>query len=143
MSSKGKYSLKAKDKDSYLERVLAFPLTSIKSDDHLLAAQKMMDQMLAQGELDHGDEIYLDGLSDLVAAYEDAHMAIEAASDADLLRHLLEAKGVTQSQLSAETGIAKSSVSEVLAGRKRFSRQMMRKLADYFNVDVGVLASNV
>ena len=40
--------------------------------------------------------MYLDALSDLVAAYEDEHYPIEPASDADMLRHLMEAKGVTQ-----------------------------------------------
>lgn len=143
MATKTKFSLNAEDKDSYLERVLAFPLTSINSHDHVVAAQKVMDKMLAQSDLDHGDEIYLDALSDLVAAFEDAHVVFGPASDAEMLRHLLEAKGVTQAQLSKDTGIAKSSISEVLAGRKAFSRQMIRKLAEYFNVQVGVLASNV
>jgi len=143
MATKTKFGLKGKDRDSYLELVLAFPLASIKSEEHLAEAQKVMDQLLARGELDNGEEMYLDALSDLVAAYEDAHHTIEPASDADMLRHLLEAKGVTQAQLSKETGLAKSSVSEVLAGKKPFSRQMIRKLADYFNVDVSVLAANV
>lgn len=143
MTVKSKFGLKKKDRDSYLELVLAFTLASIKSDEHLAEAQKVMDRLLAKGELDDGEEMYLDALSDLVAAYEDAHHAIEPASDADMLRHLMEAKGVTQAQLSKETGMAKSSVSEVLAGKKPFSRQMIRKLSDFFNVDVSVLASNL
>ena len=143
MATRTKYTLKGKARDSYLELVLAFPLASIKSDEHLAEAQNVMDRVLAKGELDDGEEMYLDALSDLVAAYEDAHHAIEPASDADMLRHLMEAKGVTQAQLSKETGMAKSSVSEVLAGKKPFSRQMIRKLADYFKVDVSVLAANV
>jgi HTH-type transcriptional regulator/antitoxin HigA len=60
-----------------------------------------------------------------------------------MLRHLLDAKGVTQAQLSQEAGIAKSTISEVLAGKKPFSRQMIRKLADYFKVDVSVLTGNL
>ena len=143
MATKTKFGLKRKAQDSYLELVLAFPLASIKSDEHLAEAQKVMDRLLAKGELDDGEEMYLDALSDLVAAYEDAHHAIEPAADADMLRHLMEAKGVTQAQLSKATGMAKSSVSEVLAGKKPFSRQMIRKLADYFQVDVSVLAANV
>src|ERR1700730_17512316 len=87
--------------------------------------------------------IYLETLSDLVAAYEDDHYPIEPASDADMLRHLMEAKGVTQAQLSRETLIPKSTISEVLSGKKPFSRQMIRKLADYFGVDVSVLAANL
>ena len=58
-----------------------------------------------------------------------------------MLRHLMEARGVTQAQLSRETHIPKSTISEVLAGKKPFSRQLIRKLADYFKVDASVLAA--
>lgn len=143
MATKSKFELNAKNRDSYLEQVLAFPLASIKSDEHLLAAQDVMDRLLGQGKLDQGEELYLDALSDLVASYEDNHHSIEPASDADMLRHLLEARGITQAHLSKEAGLAKSSISEVLAGRKPLSRQMIRKLANYFGVDVSVLAANL
>ena len=103
MTVKTKFSLKGAGRDSYLELVTAFPLASIKSDEQLQEAQKVMDQLLARGELDDGEEMYLDALSDLVAAYEDEHYAIEPASDAEMLRHLMEAKGVTQAQLSRDT----------------------------------------
>jgi HTH-type transcriptional regulator/antitoxin HigA len=59
-----------------------------------------------------------------------------------MLRHLMEAKGVTQAQLHRDTTIPKSTISEILAGKKPFSRQMIRKLADYFRVDASVLAAN-
>ena len=119
-----------------------FPLASIKSDEQLVAAQEVMDQLLAQAELEDGEELYLDALSDLVAAYEDEHHAIPPASDADMLRHLMEARGVTQAQLVRDTKIAKSTISEVLAGKKPFSRQMIHKFAAYFNLDGSVLTGN-
>jgi HTH-type transcriptional regulator / antitoxin HigA len=143
MATKTKFGLKGKDRDTYLELVLVFPLASIKSEEHLAAAQEVMDHLLAKGELEEGEEMYLDALSDLVGAYEDEHHAIAPASDADMLRHLMEAKGVTQIQLSRDTKIAKSTISEVLAGKKPFSRQMMHKFAEYFGVGVSVLAANV
>lgn len=143
MATKTKFALKRKERDAYLELVQAFPLASIKSDEHLDTAQEVMDQLLAKSKLDDGEEMYLDALSDLVATYEDEHHAIAPPSDADMLRYLMEAKDVTQSQLSRETGIAKSTISEVLAGKKAFSRQIIRKFADYFRVDVSVLAANL
>lgn len=131
-------------RDSYFELVLAFPLASIRSEQHLDEAQKVMDRLLAKGKLlDDGEEMYLDALSDLVGTYEDEHHPIEPASDADMLRHLMEAKSVTQAQLSRDTAISKSTISEVLAGKKPFSRQMIRKLATYFKVNVSVLAANL
>jgi HTH-type transcriptional regulator/antitoxin HigA len=143
MATKTRFGLKGKDRDSYLELVLAFPLSSIRSDEHLGEAQRVMDRLLAKEALDEGEETYLDALSDLVGVYEDEHHAIEPASDADMLRHLLETKGITQAQLSQESGIAKSTISEVLAGKKPFSRQMIRKLAGYFELDVSILAGNL
>ena len=143
MVTKTKVGLKGKNRDTYLELVLAFPLASIKSDEHLAAAQEVMDRLLAKGEIEDGEEMYLDALSDLVGAYEDEHYSIAPASDADMLRHLMEAKGTTQAELSRDTKIAKSTISEVLAGKKPFSRQMIHRFAGYFKVDVTVLAANL
>jgi HTH-type transcriptional regulator/antitoxin HigA len=140
---KTRFSLKGASRDSYLKLVTAFPLASIKSDEHLEDAQKVMDQLLAQGELKGGEEMYLDALSDLIATYEDEHYAIEPASDAEMIRHLMEAKGVTQAQLSRDTTVPKSTISEILAGKKHLSRRLIRKFADYFQVDASVLAANL
>jgi len=142
MAANTKFSLKGAGRDSYLELVTAFALASIKSEEQLQEAMKVMDQLLARGRLDDGEEMYLDALSDLVAAYEDEHYAIEPASDAQMLRHLMEAKGVTQAHLSRDTTIPKSTICEILAGKKPFSRQLIRKLADYFDVDASMLATN-
>ena len=141
-AAKTQFRLKGRSRDSFMERVLDFPLASIKSDEHLAEAQRVMDELLARGTLDDGAEMYLDALSDLVGSYEDEQHAIEPASDADMLRHLMEAKEVTQIQLSRDTGLSKSTISEVLGGKKPFSRKMIRTLANYFQVDVGVLAAN-
>jgi HTH-type transcriptional regulator/antitoxin HigA len=143
MATRASSQFKGKVRDDYLELVLKFPLTSLKSEGQFQDAQAVIDELLAKGKLSVGEELYLDALSDLVASYEDAHYPIEPASDADMLRHLMEAKGVTQAELHRDTGLAKSSISEVLAGRKTFSRQMVRKLADYFKIDVSILTSNI
>ncbi len=63
-----------------------------------------------------------DVLSDLVAAYEEEAVPIKPVSDADMLRFLIEAKGVTQVQAAKEAGIAESTISEVLAGRRKLNR---------------------
>jgi HTH-type transcriptional regulator/antitoxin HigA len=143
MKSSTRYRLTGKSRDSYMELVLDFPLASIQSDDHLAVAQRVMDKLLARGDLDDGAATYLDALSDLVATYEDEHHAIAPATDADMLRHLLDAKGISQIELSREAGLPRSSISEVLAGKKPFSRQMIRKLSAYFGVNPGVLAANL
>ncbi|MEW4530332.1 helix-turn-helix domain-containing protein [Maioricimonas sp. JC845] len=134
---------KGKVRDDYLRLIMKLPLTAIRSDDDLEEAQEVMDRLLARGTLSRGEELYLDALSDLVAAYEDDHYVIPPASDADMLRHLMEAKGMSQAELHRSTGIARSTISEVLAGKKRFTRQLIAKLVEVFGVDKGVLVHNL
>lgn len=143
MATKTKFSLKANEKDSYLALVVDFPLASIRSHEHLEAAQTVVDHLLAQGELGHGETLYLDALSNLIVSYEDDHFPFTPAADSELLQHFLDAKGISQAELSRETGLPKSTISEVLSGKKKFSRQMIRKLSDFFHVDVSVLAANI
>lgn len=126
-----------------MDRIRQFPLASIKNEKHLKEAQQVIDLLLSQGKLDKGEKEYLDALSDLVAVYEDAHYAIEPASDAEMLRHLMEAKGISQTLLSREAEISKSIISEVLAGKRPFSRQMIHTLSAYFGVHKSVLAANI
>ena len=134
---------KGKVQDDYLGLIMKFPLTSIRSDVDLAAAQDVIDQLLAEEGLSTGKRLYLDALSDLVAAYEDNHHRVPPASDADMLLHLMEAKGVNQAQLHRDTKIPKSTISEILSGKKVFSRQIIVTLASYFGVDKSVLAHNL
>jgi len=143
MSTKTTIRFKGKVRDTYLELIKDFPLTSIRSEADLEAAQQVIDQLLASGKLLPGEELYLDALSDLVATYEDEYCPIEAASDADLLRHLMEAKGISQVELHRKTKIAKSTISEILAGKKSFSRQIIRTLAKFFDVDNSLLTHHL
>ena len=135
--------LNKRQQDTYLRLIQELPLVSITSDEHLDAAQAMLDRLTDKKKLDGGEQAYLDALCDLVAVYEDQYHPIPAASDADLLRHLMEAKGVTQTQIHKDTGLAKSGISEVLAGKKPFSKTMIGTLATYFHVPPSVLTANI
>lgn len=129
-------------RDAYFQLVRTFPLTSIRSERQLRDAQQIMDRILAKGRLSAGEAAYLDALSDLVAAFEDVQHSLPPASDADMLRHLLESKGINQAELCRDTKLAPSVVSEVLSGKRPFSKHMVGKLARYFGVDKSVLVAN-
>lgn len=132
-----------KVKDSYLDLVMRHPLVSIKTDTQLAVAQRVVDDLLRKGSLDKGEEEYLDVLSDLIAMYEDRHHPIPLASDAEILRHLIEARGVTQSAVAVEAGIARSTVSEILSGKRSISKSHIGKLARYFCVPPHVFVANL
>lgn len=132
-----------RSEDDYLDLVKRFPLKSIDDDAALDAAEDVLDELLTLGTLSAGANDYLEALTDLIAVYENDRVVIDAPSDADLLSHLMEAKGVTQAQLAERTGIAKSTISEILSGKKAsFPKSMYGALGAFFGVDKGVFAAN-
>jgi HTH-type transcriptional regulator/antitoxin HigA len=133
-------ALYGKREDRYLELVRRFPLRPLRSDADLDAAVAVIDSLIDRDELSAPEQDYLDVLSDLVEAYEDEAVPMKPASDSDMLRFLIEAKGVTQSQVAKEAGIAESTISEVLAGKRKLNRTQIGKLARYFHVGPGAFA---
>ena len=128
--------------DDYLDLVREFSLKSIDDDQSLSAAETFLDELLNRGDLPPGAMDYVEALTDLIAYYEDQTATISNPSDAELLRHLMEAKGVNQAEVVEATGISKSSVSEVLQGKKSFTKKMYGPLAEFFGVGKGVFAGN-
>jgi HTH-type transcriptional regulator / antitoxin HigA len=123
--------------DRYIDLVQQLPLRPIRSDRELNRAVKTIDALLDQPKLNREQEDYLDVLGDLVKRYESSTNPIEAVSDAEMLAHLIEAKDVTQTEVSAATGIALSTICEILSGKRRLNRKHIGKLAEYFNVSPG------
>ena len=122
--------------DTYFALVKQFPLTHIRDDDHLAAASAVIDRLL-QHELDEGEQEYLNVLTDMVEAYEDAHVPIRDASEADVLRELMNANGLTQPKLAKAVGIAQSTISAVLNGTRALTKDQIITLSKFFGVGPG------
>jgi HTH-type transcriptional regulator/antitoxin HigA len=83
--------------------------------------------------------LMVDLLASLVQQYEDAHYpAPRKLSPSQALAELLEARQVTAAATSRATGVPRSVLSNVLAGRRSISKASAIKLADYFRVPVAV-----
>ncbi len=122
----------------YLRLIRRFPLVSIRSKSDLKTAREVIDDLLKRGRLDRGEELYLEALSDLVLHYEDQHVPMPKASQADILEHLLEARSVSQVQVARDTKIPAATLSNVLSGRRALSKVNIRVLSEYFGVGPGV-----
>ncbi|MCI0685430.1 MAG: helix-turn-helix domain-containing protein [Gemmataceae bacterium] len=119
--------------DTYFQLVKELPLTHIRDDAHLRAAQMKIDQLLAQ-DLDVGQQAYLDVLTDLVEAYEEDTEPMSDASEVDVLRELLRSSGLSQPQLAKKVGIAQSTISAVLNGSRSLTKDQIIALARFFHV---------
>jgi HTH-type transcriptional regulator/antitoxin HigA len=119
--------------DTYFDLVKEFPLTRIKDDNHLDAAQAMIDRLLKE-DVDKGAQEYLDVLTDLVETYEEQHVEIPDASEANVLRELMRANGLSQTRLAKTVGISQSTISAVLNGARSLTRDQVIELSQYFHV---------
>jgi HTH-type transcriptional regulator/antitoxin HigA len=126
--------------DRYLELVRRFPLRPLRTAADLHAAVAVIDSLLDRDGLSPPEQDYLDVLSDLVEAYESEAVPIGPVGDAAMLRFLIENRGATQTQVAAGAGIAESTISEVLAGKRKLNRGQVGKLARYFHVEPGAFA---
>ncbi|HZZ76927.1 MAG TPA: helix-turn-helix domain-containing protein [Gemmataceae bacterium] len=124
--------------DRYLELVQCVPLRPIRDDDELDEAINMVNYLIDRERLTVDEQDYLDVLSDLIEKYESEHVVFERVCESDMLRFLIEAKGVTQAKVAKDCRIAESTISEILAGERKMNRNHIAKLAAYFNVGPGV-----
>lgn len=123
--------------DTYFDLVRRFPLARIRDDAHLSAAHKVIDRLLIE-VLDEGGREYMDALTDHVATYEDEHIKIPAASEADVLRELMSANRLSQSRLAREVKISQSTISAVLAGTRSFTRDQVVRVSACFGLPATV-----
>lgn len=85
---------------------------------------------------DHPLSGLLELISDLVYRYEQTHHAIEAAAPKDVLRFLIESRGLKQGDLSAI--VPQSNLSAILAGKRKISAVLAGKLGKYFEISAAV-----
>ena len=130
-----------KTEDRYLDLVRQLPLRPLRTEADLDAAIAVIDALIDRPALTMPEQDYLDVLSDLVEAYEAETVPMHPVGDADLLRFLIEQKGIIQAAAAHGAGIAESTISEVLAGKRKLNRAQIARLARFFCVEPGAFLS--
>ena len=97
----------------------------------------MLDRLLTE-DLDEGEEAYFDVLTGLVQAYEEEHYPIPDASEADVLRHLLDSNNLSQADFARKVDISASTVSSVLKGVRSLTKSQLVKVSSFFRVSPSV-----
>ena len=120
-------------------RVSKIPIRPIRSDAELDQAICALDRLLSRKRaLDSQEQGYFDSLSHEIQLYEEASIVMPAVSGADMLRHLIDAREATMTDVAVQTGIAVSTISAVLGGKRKLNRNHIETLARFFGVAPGV-----
>jgi len=125
-------------RQTYLALIRRFPLKPIRSARQLAEAHGIVNVLMDRNGLTVEERDYLQVLSQLVEEYEEGRFPMDAVSGSEMLAHLIETKGMTQVRLAKETGIAESTISEIIAGKRDLGLSHIRKLSEYFKVDPGL-----
>ena len=126
---------------TYPELVAAHPLKPIRSQAELDRAVAVLNslidrEMTSPATPDERD--YQQVLAILIGHYEADRQPVATVSPAEMLRHLLDARDITQAQLAAGVGVSESTVSEILAGKRPVSTKNRRLFSEYLKADPAV-----
>jgi HTH-type transcriptional regulator/antitoxin HigA len=115
-----------------LAKTLPGRITSEAENERLLAE---VEKLMRKERLSPEEEKLLDLLVTLIEEFESAHYQLNASTPAGILRELMEARNVKQSELWPLFG-SKGTASEVLSGKRAISKAHAKKLAEFFKVSV-------
>ena len=119
---------------AYLALIRRFPLRPIRTEDELDAAFAIIDELTGRDDLAATEDDFLEVLGDLIERYEDQHVEMPRVSDAEMIRSLMEEKGVSQADVVRGAGISKTVLSLVLNGKRHLTREHIETLSRYFGI---------
>lgn len=112
----------------------------IKTEEEYESALKKMETIFhAKPNTKEGDLLEL--LSILVHEYELKHHKIETLSPIEALKFEMEEQGLNQISLAKQIGMSKSSISEILNGKKPMSVRFMKYLHQHLGIPAHILLS--
>ena len=114
------------------------PLKSITSESGYAVAIDRLTQLLDAGGADQRNELagLVDALGQMIQAYEQRRHVVPEAHPRDVLRYLMNDRGLNQSDLADVA--SQGTISDILTGKRDISKALARKLAERFGVSVAV-----
>ncbi len=107
----------------------------INDDRSHQRALRTVEMLMKKPRLTKAEGKLLDLLAKLIDDYEETIYPTPEVSPSRMLQHLIEAKCTTQAELSRQTGVPRSTISEVLKGKRSISVENAFRLAEYFHVE--------
>jgi len=107
----------------------------IRDDRSHKRALETIESLMAKPRLTAAESKLLDLLSRLVDDYEESIHPTPEVSPADMLKHLMEARGASQAEVARGARVLRSTISEVLKGKRAVSVENAFRLGAFFHVE--------
>ena len=127
----------------YWELVRRHPLLPIESDEQLDAAIEVLNELIDRDQsvgLTKDELDYMNVLGDVVKAFEDAQLPAEAVSDGAMLEFLCDQQRASAPAVARATGIPATTIAAVRQNKRRFTRDQIRRVSEFFQVEPRVFA---
>jgi HTH-type transcriptional regulator / antitoxin HigA len=108
--------------------------------EYKLALKKLESIFDAKRNTEEGD--FLEVLSLVIHEYEEKHHKIEPLSAIEALKYEMDENGISQNSLAKRFGMSKSTISEILAGKKQMSLRFLKYLHQDLGISAHILLSN-
>jgi HTH-type transcriptional regulator/antitoxin HigA len=99
-----------------------------------MIALGIVEGLLAENNLSPEKEQILRLLVSLIEKFEDEHYQLAASTPHSILLHLMEERGLRQTDLVGLIG-SRGVVSEVVNGKRAISKSQAKSLGEFFHVD--------
>jgi len=117
----------------YQSLLLDYEPRPIRSDAAYRRALRHVEKLM-RPRLSRDESELVEVLATLIEQYELREHPTPKSSPNEMLAHLMEARGEVQATVARATGIPRSTISAVLAGRRKLSTANIAALSAYFHV---------
>jgi antitoxin component HigA of HigAB toxin-antitoxin module len=128
--------------DSYAKLLARFPLWKITSEAKYDQATTVAQDLIGRRDLDADESAYLDALVILIGEYEDRQYPLDKLAaklkPAGMLKHLIDANEVSQTEIAKVLNVGRSTVSMILCGARPITAEHARALGKRFGVEPGL-----
>ena len=111
----------------YDKLLTKFRPAAIRSKTQYKQMLSKLEKLMQIDDPSAAENLLIETLATLIEIYESRQFPAPQVSTRGMLEHLIEARGLKQSQVAGDTGISPVIISEVLHGHRELSKANIRK----------------
>jgi HTH-type transcriptional regulator / antitoxin HigA len=124
---------------AYMKLIRKYPLRPLRSEvEYDRAVAVAMELDMRRDDLMTDERDYLEILVKLIADYDSEQHPVPGVSGPEMLKNLIEFRGLSQVEVAEGAGLKESALSAILRGKRPMGRKTIETLAKYFRVDPGL-----